>query len=91
MFSTIFKLYIVYYVCFYPESGKEDGEGGGVFIPGKRILAEDEELIMDHNAYVLYHQATTFAPCLSFDILRDQLGDNRADVFPLTVYIVAGM
>lgn len=81
----------MYYVCFYPESGKEDGEGGGVFIPGKRILAEDEELIMDHNAYVLYHQATTFAPCLSFDILRDQLGDNRADVFPLTVYIVAGM
>ncbi|OQR75571.1 glutamate-rich WD repeat-containing protein 1-like [Tropilaelaps mercedesae] len=69
----------------------EDGEDSpSVFIPGKTPLAKDEELVMDNSAYVLYQQATTTAPCLSFAVLRDNLGDNRADVFPLTAYIVAG-
>ena len=31
----------------------------------------------------------TGAPCLSFDVLQDNLGDNREE-FPLTCYIVAG-
>lgn len=31
----------------------------------------------------------TGAPCLSFDILRDDLGDDR-ETFPLTCYCVAG-
>jgi len=29
------------------------------------------------------------APCLSFDILADKLGENR-ETFPLTCYMVAG-
>jgi len=29
------------------------------------------------------------APCLSFDILRDELGENR-EAFPHTAFIVAG-
>jgi len=29
------------------------------------------------------------APCLSFDIINDELGENRAD-FPLTCYVIAG-
>ena len=36
-----------------------------------------------------YVQAGTGAPCLSFDILRDSLGDCRTE-FPLTAYLVAG-
>lgn len=39
--------------------------------------------------YSIINQAHTGAPCLSFDIINDELGDGR-DQFPLTAYIVAG-
>lgn len=59
-----------------------------VYIPGKP-LAEGEELVCDQSAYVMLHQAQTGAPCLSFDVIRDNLGENR-ETFPLTAYLVAG-
>lgn len=34
-------------------------------------------------------QAQTGAPCLSFDMLRDSLGDGR-ETYPMTAYLVAG-
>lgn len=62
-----------------------------VYVPGTTTTNEDgEELECDQSAYVVYHQATTVAPCLSFDIIKDSLGDNRADRFPLTCYLTAG-
>lgn len=60
-----------------------------VYVPGT-THAEDGELECDESAYVLYHQVTTVAPCLSFDIICDNLGDNRADKFPLSAYVVSG-
>lgn len=59
-----------------------------VYLPGKP-LAEGEELICDQSAYVMLHQAQTGAPCLSFDVVKDNLGENR-ETFPLTMYLVAG-
>lgn len=59
-----------------------------VYLPSKPLDA-DEELVCDESAYVMLHQAKTGAPCLSFDIIRDQLGENR-DTFPQSCYIVAG-
>lgn len=53
------------------------------------VTAEDEELICDESAYVMLHQAHTGAPCLSFDVIQDNLGENR-ESFPMTAYIVAG-
>nr|XP_006000705.1 PREDICTED: glutamate-rich WD repeat-containing protein 1 [Latimeria chalumnae] len=60
-----------------------------VYVPGREALQEGEELVMDERAYLLYHQAQTGSPCLSFDILRDQLGDNRTD-YPMMIFLCAG-
>lgn len=59
-----------------------------VYLPGKP-LNEDEELVCDESAYVMLHQASTGAPCLSFDVIADELGTDRQD-YPLTAYMVAG-
>lgn len=46
-------------------------------------------MVCDESAYVMLHQAHTGAPCLSFDVIQDNLGENR-DSFPMTSYIVCG-
>lgn len=77
------------------EMEEEPGEGNAVadadkevYLPGKP-LEEGEQLVCDQSAYVMLHQAQTGAPCLSFDIIQDQLGANR-DSYPLTSYLVCG-
>lgn len=67
---------------------EENVESTEVYLPGKP-LSEGEELVCDQTAYVMLHQAQTGAPCLSFDVIKDTLGDSR-ELFPLTAYIVAG-
>ena len=73
------------------ESGNESGNSDEeeVYLPGKKPLADDEELVCDESAYQMLHQASTGAPCLSFDIISDTFGNNR-EIYPLSAYLVAG-
>ncbi|XP_028409160.1 glutamate-rich WD repeat-containing protein 1-like [Dendronephthya gigantea] len=59
-----------------------------VYLPGGP-MEEGEELNFDSSAYKMYHQVQCGAPCLSFDIIPDNLGDNRTE-FPMTMYLAAG-
>jgi ribosome assembly protein RRB1 len=60
-----------------------------VYLPGSHVLEKDEILEPDQSVYEMLHRMNVTWPCLSFDILRDALGDERRR-YPATAYIVAG-
>jgi len=60
-----------------------------VYLPGLDKLKPGEALEHDPSAYVMLHRAEMNAPCLSFDILPDDDGDNRSE-FPASCFIVCG-
>lgn len=60
-----------------------------VFLPGRHVLGKDEILEPDDSVYEMRHSMNVDWPCLSFDVLRDSLGDERQR-FPATAYIVTG-
>lgn len=59
------------------------------FIPGRHVLQRNEILEPDDSVYIMRHSMKVTWPCLSFDVLRDNLGDERQR-YPATAYIVAG-
>ena len=59
------------------------------FIPGRNKLEKGQTLSPDASAYDMLHNLSTTWPCLSFDIVKDPLGDNR-QTYPATLYAVAG-
>ena len=59
------------------------------FIPGVHQLEKDEVLEPDPSVYVMLHSTGVPWPCLSFDVLRDNLGDERQRL-PATAYIATG-
>lgn len=59
------------------------------FIPGRHKLEKGQTLSPDESAYDMLHTLSSTWPCLSFDIVKDSLGDNRK-TYPATMYAVAG-
>ncbi|WVQ64841.1 uncharacterized protein L199_003010 [Kwoniella botswanensis] len=58
------------------------------YLPGTAIES-DEHLVPDNSVYLALHSLSYSWPCLSFDILKDTLGSDRA-TFPHTSWIVTG-
>ncbi|KAG8734574.1 ribosome biosynthesis protein rrb1 [Ceratobasidium sp. 414] len=71
------------------EDEDESPDAPDVYLPGSHKLAEDEVLEADQSVYEMLHQMNVNWPCLSFDVLRDGLGDNR-QTYPATAYLVTG-
>ncbi|KAJ3507183.1 hypothetical protein NLJ89_g6454 [Agrocybe chaxingu] len=71
------------------EESDEVPQAPRVFIPGRHTLEKDEILEPDESVYIMLHKMGVAWPCLSFDVLRDNLGDERQRL-PATVYVVAG-
>ena len=57
--------------------------------PGVDGMDADEELEYDPTAYDCLHAWQLEWPCLSFDVVRDELGENRTH-FPHALFAVAG-
>ncbi|PNH39903.1 hypothetical protein VD0004_g7029 [Verticillium dahliae] len=78
-----------------PDAEREAEEKGamevdqGTFIVGRSKLEPGQTLAPDLTTYQMLHNLNTPWPCLSFDLLRDNLGDNRK-VYPATMYSVSG-
>ncbi|XP_059054057.1 glutamate-rich WD repeat-containing protein 1 [Achroia grisella] len=70
------------------EEEDNNGEAPKTYLPGDP-LKDGEQLVCDQSAYVMLHQAQTGAPCLSFDIITDNLGYDR-DQYPMSAYLIAG-
>lgn len=70
------------------EDDEEDGPKA-VFRPGIDEIQEGEQLDFDPSTYDMFHRSQVDWPCLSFDILRDDLGASRT-TYPMTSYVVAG-
>lgn len=71
------------------EESEEKPPAPNVFIPGVHHLGKDEVLEADDSVYIMRHHLAVDWPCLSFDVLRDSLGDERQR-YPATAYVVTG-
>ena len=73
-----------------PESEDEAEAPTDVYIPGVGApLESGQALEPDQSAYEMLHRLNVTWPCLSFDVLQDQLGSTNRR-YPHSAYFVAG-
>ncbi|KAF7732578.1 ribosome biosynthesis protein rrb1 [Apophysomyces ossiformis] len=70
------------------DEAEEEESDLKLYLPGQP-LEEGEVLEADQSTYVMLHNLDVRLPFLSFDVLKDGLGDERRN-FPATAYVVAG-
>lgn len=72
------------------DDDEEAGEDARVFRTDRGdALEEGQQLAYSNKAYDSFFQLRTEYPCLSFDIVRDNLGAGRT-AYPLTMFFVCG-
>lgn len=71
------------------EDQEDDGGQRHIWRPGIDEIQEGEQLDVEPGSYHMLHRAQVEWPCLSFDVLRDDLGAQRTS-YPMTAYVVAG-
>eukprot|EP00933_Yihiella_yeosuensis_P031808 TRINITY_DN25426_c0_g1_i1.p1 TRINITY_DN25426_c0_g1~~TRINITY_DN25426_c0_g1_i1.p1 ORF type:complete len:473 (-),score=129.37 TRINITY_DN25426_c0_g1_i1:96-1514(-) len=72
------------------EEDEEEDEGPKqVWRPGIDTIEDGEQLDVEPGTYDMLHRAQVEWPCLSLDVIRDDLGASRSS-YPMTAYIVAG-
>jgi ribosome assembly protein RRB1 len=71
------------------DDDNETNEKKEVWRPGIDKLEDGETLDYDPSAYIMYHSLTAEWPCLSFDLMPDNLGDSRSR-FPHTMFMCMG-
>ncbi|CAM9218438.1 unnamed protein product [Heterosigma akashiwo] len=71
------------------EKDEQEDTTRQVWRPGVDALEEGEQLDYDPSAYIMYHTIQPEWPCLSFDILKDNLGEGRTR-FPMTMMACCG-
>lgn len=70
------------------ESNEEESKHREVWMPHKGMSAE-EQLDYDSTAYLMLHRLKVEWPCLTFDIIPDNLGHFRTK-FPHQLYLATG-
>ena len=73
----------------YEEDGEQTQQNKQVWRPGIDKLEDGETLEYDPSAYIMYHSMTAEWPCLSFDFMKDSLGDGRQR-YPHTMFMCMG-
>ena len=68
-----------------PQQGKDAAQ---VWLPGMG-MNDDEQLDYDSTAYLMFHRLRVEWPCLSFDVIPDNLDPLRYS-FPHSMYLAAG-
>jgi len=74
------------------EDDDEEEEDTGpkhIWRPGVDTIEEGEQLDVEPGTYDMLHRAQVEWPCLSLDVVRDDLGAQRT-TYPMTAYVVAG-
>lgn len=59
-----------------------------VWRPNVDQLGPDEQLEYDVNAYDLFHELKSDWPCLSLDIVKDNLGHQRTKVIIFPLFLI---
>ena len=64
------------------EEMRDANDDGEVYLPSKPVET-DHVLVPDMSTYEMLHSMSVQWPFLSFDIIKDQLGDERRNVRPI--------